>query len=176
VLDTTAVSAAAALAMLDTGSAAVSEKMFATTDDWFVFNLPAPLLHLSHPLPALCPPCLKHRTRSETWAFFPLGFLLWLRWVADSPDPAFRSEIETPADVAMYRITLGIIGQSGPAQDIVTENIRSYIPYLETYVEEGKLRPMDCEIVGDGFEALSEAIKLSGSGKYGGKKCVVKLA
>jgi hypothetical protein len=76
----------------------------------------------------------------------------------------------------MYRITLGMIGQSGVEQGIVTENIQTYIPSLEVYIEEGKLKPMDYEIVGEGFEAVSEAIELSNSGKYGGRKCVVKLA
>jgi hypothetical protein len=87
-----------------------------------------------------------------------------------------RSDIKAPAGVSMYRITLGMIGQSGVAQDIVTKNIQTYIPSLEAHIEEGELKPMDYEIVGEGFEAVSEAIKVSNSGKYGGRKCVVKLS
>jgi len=86
------------------------------------------------------------------------------------------SDIKAPADVSISRIKLGMIGQPGTEEQAVTKDLESYIPYLETYVEEGKLRPMHYEIVGDGFEAVAEAVKTSNTGKYGGRKCVVKLA
>jgi hypothetical protein len=85
------------------------------------------------------------------------------------------SKIDTPPSIAAYRITLGSIGQSGEKAEAVTEDIASYIPYLEAYLEEGSVKPLGVQLAGTGFEAVPEAIGISNAGSKGGKKIVVKL-
>jgi hypothetical protein len=85
------------------------------------------------------------------------------------------SPIETPASTTAYRIMLGSIGQSGEKAEVTTNDIASYIPYLESYLEEGSIKPLGVQLAGTGFEAVPEAIKVSNAGSRGGKKIVVKL-
>jgi len=85
------------------------------------------------------------------------------------------SQIDTPASITPYRIKLGSIGQSGESAEATTKDLASYIPYLESYLEEGSIRPLGVLLAGTGFEAVPEAIKLQDAGGKAGKKIVVKL-
>jgi NADPH:quinone reductase-like Zn-dependent oxidoreductase len=85
------------------------------------------------------------------------------------------SQIDTPASITPYRIRLGSIGQSGERSEAITKDIASYIPYLESYLKEGSIRPLGVLLAGTGFEAVPEAIKLLDAGGRAGKKIVVKL-
>lgn len=83
------------------------------------------------------------------------------------------SKIDIPASITPYRIKLGGIGQSGETAEATTRDIASYIPYLESYLEEGSIRPLGVLLAGTGFEAVPEAIKLQDAGGRAGKKLLL---
>ena len=85
------------------------------------------------------------------------------------------SQINTPASITTYGIMLGSIGQSGEKAEAITNDIASYIPYLEGYLGEKSIKPLGVQLAGTGFEAVPEAIKINNAGSKGGKKIVVKL-
>lgn len=85
------------------------------------------------------------------------------------------TQIDIPASIQAYRIRLGSIGQSGETAELITKDIASYIPHLESYLESGSIKPLRVQLAGTGFEAVPKAIELQNAGSKGGKKIVVKL-
>jgi NADPH:quinone reductase-like Zn-dependent oxidoreductase len=89
------------------------------------------------------------------------------------------SPMEAPKDsgIEIYQIHLGLIGRwgEGDAEESVNAALVSFIEPFEQLVGEGKIKPMEYIVIGNGFEGVSDAIKLADSGANRGKKCLVKL-
>ena len=73
---------------------------------------------------------------------------------------------------------MGKLGKTGDAaQQKVTSNIASFIPKLEEWLKEVKLKPMEYVVVGDvGFKEVLKALDFYNGKKGGVKKVVVRLA
>ncbi len=77
-----------------------------------------------------------------------------------------------------FRAKLGLIGRSADeSKEVPTLNsdIASYIPVLERFMDEGKLKPNEFHIAGKGFEGVSEAVAIQQKGGSGGAKVLVNL-
>ena len=73
-------------------------------------------------------------------------------------------------------ITLGLIGRSGDAKaDNVNKDIAAFIPHLEKYLESGQLKPIEYDVVADGFDGVLKGLEIFNTGKAAGKKVLVRL-
>ncbi|RDW68515.1 hypothetical protein BP5796_09172 [Coleophoma crateriformis] len=82
------------------------------------------------------------------------------------------------SSINIYRIRLGQIGRygEGSEQEETCRVLEEAIVPLERLVADGKIKPMEWEIIGHGFKDVASAVKLFDSGKLGGKKALVKVA
>jgi hypothetical protein len=80
--------------------------------------------------------------------------------------------------INIHRIKLGQIGRfdEGDEQVLLNKQLADAIPKLESLLIAGKIKPMEWEIVGNGFESVGDSVKIFDSGKLGGKKGLVKLS
>lgn len=89
-----------------------------------------------------------------------------------------RVPIEHVDGIEVYMVKLGLIGQSGDEKkDTVNKAMASFIPILEKLLENGALKPMDYEQIGDvGVAEVLKGLQIFNARKSDGKKVVVKLA
>jgi NADPH:quinone reductase-like Zn-dependent oxidoreductase len=79
--------------------------------------------------------------------------------------------LDLPKNVtSSTRVLLGPIGR-GTELD---KEIAGFVPYVERYLVEGKLRPAEVKVVEGGLEAVPEAVEMAG--RNPGKKVVVHVA
>lgn len=86
--------------------------------------------------------------------------------------------IEAKEGIQIYLVKLGEIGKSSNAYELeLNSNISSFIPKLEEYLEQGKLKPMEYDLVGNvGVEEVLPAFDAFNAKKSGDKKIVVRIA
>jgi hypothetical protein len=73
-----------------------------------------------------------------------------------------------------YTIALGPIGREGA--DELNGDLARYIPVIGQLVEDGKIKPNDYDLVGEGgMEAILEAISYQQKGAGGSNKVIVKV-
>jgi hypothetical protein len=86
--------------------------------------------------------------------------------------------IEPKAGINIHLVALGTIGKSSNAHEKeVNSNIESFIPELETYLADGKLKPMEYEVVGGiGVGEVLTALEAFNTRKSSDKKIVVRIA
>jgi hypothetical protein len=107
----------------------VEEKMYSTTNTWFV--------SISYP----CPPSSSP---------------LYPRHPTDSVSN--RTPFITPEGVREYRCRLGKMGQDNPLGHKVTAQLASWIPDLEKHIANGAIKPLEYQLVdGKGWEAVIRA-------------------
>ncbi len=89
-----------------------------------------------------------------------------------------RAPIEEEKEIQIFKVTLGEIGREGNAHtEGVNKSIMYLIPILETWLESGKLKPMEYELVeGVGVDKVLKALEIFEARKRGDKKVVVRLA
>lgn len=82
------------------------------------------------------------------------------------------------SDIDIYRIHLGQLGRWDEGEESVEicRVIEEVIPQLEQLLSDEKVKPMEWEIIGTGYESVADAVKTFDSGKVGGKKALVKIA
>lgn len=72
---------------------------------------------------------------------------------------------------------LGQLGREGDAlAKKVNDDIASFIPKIEMYLESGQLKPMQYEVVeGNGFVAVLKGLEIFSTRQSDGKKVVVNI-
>ena len=85
--------------------------------------------------------------------------------------------MEKYEDHETYRTELGVSGREGEDEKVASTNeaLESYIPVLTHWLETGKLRPNEFNVVGTGFEDIAKAVEIQQKGATGGAKVVVDL-
>lgn len=80
--------------------------------------------------------------------------------------------------IDIYRVRLGHIGrhEEGSQQQESNRVLEDAIVHLERFLADGKIKPMEWEVIGNGFGDVAGAVKLFDSGKLGSKKGLVKIA
>lgn len=86
--------------------------------------------------------------------------------------------IEPKQGIQIYLVKLGAIGKSSNAGELeLNSHISSFIPKLEEYLEQGKLKPMEYDVVGNvGVGEVLAALDAFNAKKSGDKKIVVRIA
>ncbi|KAF8853745.1 GroES-like protein [Acephala macrosclerotiorum] len=86
--------------------------------------------------------------------------------------------IEPKQGVEVYLCSLGQIGRSGSEHTTqVNQDMEGFIPLLEKYFDEGLLKPMEYEVVGDvGVGEVLKGLDAFNGRKSGEKKVLVRIA
>lgn len=91
-----------------------------------------------------------------------------------------RTPIEEKENIEIYKVALGQIGHSGTAlAEKVNEDITSFIPVLEKFLESGEIKPLDYVSANGGkvgFESVLKGLEEFNAKKSGVKKIVVRLS
>jgi hypothetical protein len=89
-----------------------------------------------------------------------------------------RDRIDPVESIEISIVRLGAIGRSADAQQVeVNREISSFIPELEKFLENGQLKPMQYEVVGDvGMNEVLKGLDAFQNKKGSEKKIVVRLA
>jgi hypothetical protein len=70
---------------------------------------------------------------------------------------------------------LSCLTRADKIKEEVNEDIAAFIPALEKYLEGGLLKPMEYEVVADGFDGVLKGLEIFNAGRAGGKKVLVRL-